>query len=92
MIFDNVQRFRFAVAKYIVMKGLGVNFIKNEGKKFRAKCKDKYLWVLFASYENNCDTLIIKTYKHKHNCTRVNKNMMATSNFMIVLLKKKIMS
>ena len=70
----------------------GVHFVKNEGKRVRAKCKDNCPWVLFASYENNHDTFVVKTYNHKHNCTRENRNKMATSNFLVVLLKNKIMS
>ena len=68
-----MQQFRFAIAKYVVMKGLQINFVKKERKRVRAKCKKKYSWRLFALINNFNDSFTVKSYHRHHNCGRVNK-------------------
>ena len=68
-----VQQFRFAITKYVVMKGLEINFVKNERKMVSAKCKKKCSWKLFASIDSSNDTLTVKSYHRHYNCDRVNK-------------------
>ena len=67
-----MQQFRFAIDKYAVMKGLKINFVKNERKKVTARCKKKCSWMLFASINSSNDTLTVKFYHRHHNCGRVN--------------------
>ena len=92
MIFDSVHQFRYAVAKYAVMKGKGVHFVKNEPHRVRAHCKKKCPWVLFVGTNKQEGVFIVKTYHPKHSCTRESRNKMATSNFLSILLKNVIVT
>ena len=89
-----MQQFRFAIAKYIVIKDLEINFVKNKRKKMKARCKKKCSCRLFASIDNSNDTFIIKSYHRHHNCGRVNKIYFIISllqyNLSLIYMKIKV--
>ena len=76
-----MQQFRFAIAEYVVMKGLEIIFVKNERKRVSARCKKKCSCKLFALIDNSNDTFTIKFYHRHHNCGRVNKIYFTISLF-----------
>ena len=89
-----MQQFKFVIAKYVVMKGLEINFVKNERKRVRAKCKKKCSWKLFVSIDSSNDTFTVKSYHRHYNCGRLNKIYftisLLQSNLSLIYTKIKV--
>ena len=90
MAFKNVTQVRQAVAKYAIVKGVGLRYYTNDKDRIRVICLVGCPWKLYVSMERNNDTMMVKTYIPNHKCYRVQNNLMATSNNLAFLLKKKI--
>lgn len=86
MVFNNVEQFKMAIYKYVVMKGVCVKFVKNEGVRIKAICISPCPWSVYASIERNNNTFMIKTYMPNHKCYRVSRNSMANSKLLASLL------
>ena len=61
MVFVNVKQVREAIAKYSIMKGLGIHLVKNDNIIIKARCKDGCPWVLLMSKDKIEDTWKVKT-------------------------------
>lgn len=92
MIFQNVQECRDALAKYAIMKGLQIRFIKNDQVKIRAECMEKCPWKFLASKNSHNNDFVVKTYVPNHKCYRKNTNPMATSKSLSKLLKDRLLA
>ncbi|KAH6792134.1 hypothetical protein C2S52_002611 [Perilla frutescens var. hirtella] len=92
MIFQNVQECRDALAKYAIMKGLQIHFIKNDQVRVRAGCMEKCPWKFLASKNGHNNNFTVKTYVPNHKCHRKNTNPMATSKYLAKLLRERLMA
>ncbi|KAG6390665.1 hypothetical protein SASPL_148403 [Salvia splendens] len=90
MIFQNVQECRDALAKYAIMKGLQIHYIKNDQVRVRAECMEKCSWKFLASKNSHNNDFVVKTYVPNHKCYRKNTNPMATSKSLSKLLKDRL--
>ena len=71
MGFENVKQVRQAVAKYAIVKGVGLHYYSNDKDRIRVHCLAGCPWTLFVSMERNNDTMMVKTYIPNHKCYRV---------------------
>ncbi|XP_042018886.1 uncharacterized protein LOC121766685 [Salvia splendens] len=92
MIFQNVQECRDALAKYAIMKGLQIHYIKNDQVRVRAECMEKCPWKFLASKNSHNNDFVVKTYVPNHKGYRKNTNPMATSKSLSKLLKDRLLT
>ncbi|KAG6407872.1 hypothetical protein SASPL_130872 [Salvia splendens] len=92
MIFQNVQECRDALAKYAIMKGLQIHYIKNDQVRVRAECMEKCPWKFLASKNSHNNDFVVKTYVPNHKCYRKNTNHMATSKSLSKVLKDRLLA
>ncbi|KAH6775790.1 hypothetical protein C2S52_013351 [Perilla frutescens var. hirtella] len=92
MTFKTVQECRDALAKYAIMKGLQIHFIKNDQVRVSAGCMEKCPWKFLASKNGHNNNFTVKTYVPNHKCHRKNTNPMATSNNLAKLLRERLMA
>ncbi|KAK9153010.1 hypothetical protein Sjap_000490 [Stephania japonica] len=90
MIFSSMDEARRAVKKYAIKRGLGIKLVKNDKTRLRAKCKEGCPWKILISMERNDETLIVKTYEHKHECQIVEKVRFANYKYLVVQLKEHV--
>ncbi|KAH6795249.1 hypothetical protein C2S52_005726 [Perilla frutescens var. hirtella] len=83
---------RDALAKYAIMKGLQIHFIKNDQVRVRAGCMEKCPWKFLASKNGHNNNFTVKTYVPNHKCHRKNTNPMATSKYLAKLLRERLMA
>ncbi|XP_050233824.1 uncharacterized protein LOC126682258 [Mercurialis annua] len=82
MFFSNLGEVRYAIARYAVMKGMCIRYVKNDLQRVRAKCMVGCPWVMQVSPHNADQNWTIKTYEPEHRCTRSNKVKFCDSNFL----------
>ena len=92
LIFESVKKFREAVTKYAIKKGVELDKYVNESTRVRVKCKSGCPWLLYASKEGRSENFTIKTYNPRHKCTRTTNNILCNSKFLCKYLKGRIIS
>lgn len=92
MVFLNIEECRHALAKYAIMKGVQVHFIKNDKIRVRAGCMEKCPWKFYASKDGDSDNFVVKTYIPNHKCHRKNSNKLATSKYLAKHLRERLMA
>lgn len=70
MVFQNVQECRDALAKYAIMKGLQIHYLKNDQVRIRVRCTKKCPWTFLASKDSHNTDFTMKTYVPKHDYHR----------------------
>ena len=70
MVFKSVSKFRMAVAKYAVARGVEIKYEKNENFRVRCSCKQACPWMIYASKDKKSGDFLVKTYNPNHRCTR----------------------
>ena len=90
MKFKNVEKVRDVIARYAVVKGLYIHFIKSDHNRIRAEYKKGCPWVLLVSLHNADNTMTMKTYNAHHKCERRNKRKFCNSEFLKKYFKNRV--
>ncbi|KAH9723843.1 SWIM-type domain-containing protein [Citrus sinensis] len=70
--FDNVQHFRRVLENYVIKNGFDLNRIKNEKRRFRAKCSNEGCpWFIYAALVESGTKFRIQKLNNVHECNGV---------------------
>ncbi|KAH0655138.1 hypothetical protein KY285_030020 [Solanum tuberosum] len=90
MVFANMNEFRRAVSKYVVLKRVQIEKCVNEPKRVRCRCKEGCPWLLFACLDKTTNDFMIKTYNPKHSCNSTTRNYLCNAKFISTHFRKRI--
>ncbi|XP_050231208.1 uncharacterized protein LOC126680193 [Mercurialis annua] len=91
MVFKNMKEFKLACTKYSILRGVDIDFVRNEKDRVRAVCCFKNCpWLCFASKEGNTGDVKIKKYIPKHMCMKSFTNRRITSKYLAFHLREVI--
>ncbi|WVY91036.1 hypothetical protein V8G54_036550 [Vigna mungo] len=92
MEFCTLREFKNAVMEHSVLNGKEVKFVKNDGTRARAICKNKCGFVIMASKVGGKQTFCVKTLVGEHNCGRVFGNKSANVNWIAQVLTDRFVN
>lgn len=91
MIFESVEEFRKAVAKYAVKNKVKLKLRPNEQKRVKVRCENKRCkWLLYGVLDRDSGDFMVKNYHPVHKCITSNKNKLCTSKFVAEKFKDEI--
>ncbi|WVY98174.1 hypothetical protein V8G54_030325 [Vigna mungo] len=92
MEFCTLREFKNAVMEHSLLNGKDVKFVKNDGTRARAVCKNKCGFVIMASKVGCKQTFCVKTLVGQHNCGRVFGNKSANINWIAQVLTDRFVN
>ncbi|XP_019248524.1 PREDICTED: uncharacterized protein LOC109227781 [Nicotiana attenuata] len=93
LIFENVDEFGEAVAKYAIQKRVQIEKYINEPHRVRVRCMvPKCGWLVAASKDGRSNNFKVKRYNPVHKCYTTNKNKLCNSRYLAKRYKSRIMS
>ncbi|XP_075644142.1 uncharacterized protein LOC142615291 [Castanea sativa] len=83
MLFSDHKEFKRAVQSYRIKLGYPLLICKNESRKVSYKCKNCE-WYIYASWDREENSLLVKTYHGKHTCSRAFHSRMVPTRWIAV--------
>ncbi|KAK9985652.1 hypothetical protein SO802_030603, partial [Lithocarpus litseifolius] len=83
MLFSDHKEFKRAVQSYRIKHGYPLLIVKNESRKVSYKCKNCE-WYIYASWDRKENSLLVKTYREKHKCSRAYHSRMVFARWIAV--------
>ncbi|XP_073138763.1 uncharacterized protein [Henckelia pumila] len=84
LIFNSKKEAKFVIESHCFRRGMLVKFVKNDGKRLRAKCTNNGCgWLIHVSMMTNDSCWQVKTFEEKHdNCVWKVENKCITSTWL----------
>nr|POE89353.1 hypothetical protein CFP56_01717 [Quercus suber] len=83
MLFSDHKEFKRAVQSYRIKHEYLLLIVKNESQKVSYKCENCE-WYIYASWDREENSLLVKTYWEKHTCSRVFHSRMVSARWIAV--------
>ena len=83
MLFSDHKEFKRAVQSYRIKHGYPLLIVKNESRKVSYKCEN-YEWYIYASWDHEENSLLVKTYREKDTCSRAFHSRMVSTRWIAV--------
>ena len=86
MLFSDHKEFKRVVQSYRIKHGYPLLIVNNESRKVSYKCENCE-WYIYATWDREENSLLLKSYCGKHSCSRAFHSRMAIT---IVITLNKI--
>ena len=83
MLFSDHKEFKKAVQSYRIKHGYPLLIVKNESHKVSYKCENCE-WYIYASWDREENSLLVKTYHEKHTCSRAFYSRMVSTRWIAI--------